>query len=401
MRMIIATIKRRAKKIFQYANKQLYKYIEIIFDGLNFNKNNYYRQINETQFQFIITHDLGGGSDLYLKDKLQNLKKPYLIMISHPAGFRIQFFNNNHKFKFLVRSLKQFEANIDCRNILTIFLNNYVRGRKPLELLEFLCDLKDRYQLSLTIPIHDFFAICPSYALINDRNKYCGIPDNINTCEACKKTNAYNQYKSISIVTWRNAWEKSLTKADEVICFSNNSSQLLSKVYPGLKEKIKIIPHQVQKHGTVIPAKVNASLHIGVVGNISSIHKGVVIIKEMLNYINKNNLNIHITIIGSAFQLRDAANLTITGPYQRSQLREIIQNTNINLFFLPSIWPETFSYITHELIQLNVAIAVFNLGAQAEAIANYQKGCLIPEINAKSALQTLIQFHQNLLLKIE
>jgi glycosyltransferase involved in cell wall biosynthesis len=40
----------------------------------------------------------------------------------------------------------------------------------------------------------------------------------------------------------------------------------------------------------------------------------------------------------------------------------------VGLCLLPSIWPETFSYVTQELMSLGVPLVCFDLGAPAECV---------------------------------
>jgi len=63
---------------------------------------------------------------------------------------------------------------------------------------------------------------------------------------------------------------------------------------------------------------------------------------------------------------------------------------------LPSIWPETFSYVAEELMQLGVPLAVFNMGAPAERVAQYENGMVIDRVDAAHALQQLRAFHAKL-----
>ena len=41
---------------------------------------------------------------------------------------------------------------------------------------------------------------------------------------------------------------------------------------------------------------------------------------------------------------------------------------DIDLFFIPSIWPETFSYTTSEIMSMHMPVAVFPIGAPVERV---------------------------------
>ena len=47
-------------------------------------------------------------------------------------------------------------------------------------------------------------------------------------------------------------------------------------------------------------------------------------------------------------------------------------------WLIPSIWPETFSYTTHEAIATGLPVWCFDLGGQADAVRQACKGGVIP-----------------------
>ena len=59
-------------------------------------------------------------------------------------------------------------------------------------------------------------------------------------------------------------------------------------------------------------------------------------------------------------------------------------------WLIPSIWPETFSYTTHEAIATGLPVWSFDLGAQADAIRGRRKGGVIPIPGGVPDLDTLL-----------
>ena len=70
---------------------------------------------------------------------------------------------------------------------------------------------------------------------------------------------------------------------------------------------------------------------------------------------------------------------------------------DIDAFLIPSIWPETFSYTTSEIMSMDMPIAVFNLGAPVERVQEYSKGLILgdPDMDVAELVQTLYKFAQN------
>ena len=353
----------------------------------------------------IIDHAFGGGSNFYRSDLIKKniaAGQPTLLLYYNFKNFVVRFFDDNNDIDFCLESLSDFEKKIQSLNITQIFYNNCVNYPNPLEIVDFLIRLKARStpQSKLIITIHDFFMICPSYALMDDRNQFCGIPDDIKTCQLCLLKNKNLLYQDIDILKWRRHWGECLLNANEIKCFSYSSMHLLLKAYPNLnKNIITIEPHSIHYLNNITldkNRKQDACLNIGIVGDLNVVHKGIVVINEMASIIKKNNLSIKISIIGKAELVENYPFVSITGEYSREKLPELINESGCHIFFMSSICSETFSYVTHELIQLNLPLAAFNIGAQGEAVSAYKNGFIINEINAQSALNGLISFHKQL-----
>jgi glycosyltransferase involved in cell wall biosynthesis len=157
-----------------------------------------------------------------------------------------------------------------------------------------------------------------------------------------------------------------------------------------------VSPHQVEYISPVkLKPNKSDSLHIGVLGAIG-IHKGFNIIKEMLGLIAKEHLQVKILVIGHLCEMLDSENLLITGEYRREDLPALVEQHQIDIFFQPSICPETFSFTTAEVMMMELPLAVFNLGAPAERVRNYEKGLVIEKMEARYALEELLKFGENL-----
>ncbi len=84
--------------------------------------------------------------------------------------------------------------------------------------------------------------------------------------------------------------------------------------------------------------------------------------------------------------------LNETGRYDKANLPSLIAQSGANIFLFPSIWPETFSYVTHELIACGVPLCCFDLGAPAEALDCYAAGLVLKQ--GVSALEMLTQMEE-------
>jgi hypothetical protein len=153
-------------------------------------------------------HNCGGGTEVYFYNKLKQLTPEQTIL-------RIQEFNNQYKLSIFSHnnSFEIFYSWENLKKILsqinnsTIIINNLVGYEKRFEILKFVNFLKKQKADSnnkIKALGHDYFSICPSWNLINEKKQYCKLP-NKNDCEKC-----FNINKNI-----KKKWE--ISKAGEIL----------------------------------------------------------------------------------------------------------------------------------------------------------------------------------------
>jgi GT2 family glycosyltransferase/FMN phosphatase YigB (HAD superfamily)/glycosyltransferase involved in cell wall biosynthesis len=352
----------------------------------------------KTSLALYIDHQLGGGANVYLQKRIENKHNSEPVgLISYNYEFQSYQFDIQYKsFKqtHYFSNVKDFFRFLSLLHLENVFYNNMVFYGDPLEFLDSLVALQKKKRLNVTIAIHDYYMICQSFTLLNNKDKYCGAETNINVCNTCIKTNNSYFGKTIPIEVWRKHWENLLEVSTAILCFSESSRSILSKVYPDkFASKIKVIPHRLSGEIARKPilSVTNSELHLGVVGNIN-FHKGAGILKQLIEVFEQNKSG-KITVIGL---LPDAGinstRLAVTGKYNPSELPGIIEKSGVNVFLFPSIWPETFSYVTDELISMDVPLVAFDIGAPAERIGRSDKGVLVPiDISIDKLINTFNQ----------
>lgn len=247
----------------------------------------------------------------------------------------------------------------------------------------------------LIMLLHDFYCVCPYFVLLDDNNEYCGIPE-VSRCDECVAHKGSCGLKIQSMDLWRAEWDNFLNKCDAIIAFSNDSLNHLKRAYPGLTfPLIKVIPHTIRSLPKIQnrPTKnIMSRIIIGILGGIS-VHKGAKIIEKMLEIIDDQDLNIYIVLIGYwNLPAPKSSKIKATGHYEREDLINLTVNNDIDIFLMPSICPETFSYTTAEIMEMGMPIAVFNLGAPAERVVDYPLGHIISKIDAECALNEIVDF---------
>ncbi|MBR6685074.1 MAG: glycosyltransferase [Alphaproteobacteria bacterium] len=344
-------------------------------------------------------HALGGGTETYSKrqfNKLQN-KFEILRIQYRPRNKRFHITrvqNKNHLYTTAqATDIQQFAHQI---NIDKIVVNNLVGYPNALDILHIIKNIAATQYIRPHISVrgHDFQSICPSFNLINCDGAYCKL--NYKTgCENCWKrkimatnptANATLKSGATSIKIWQQNWRNFLEQsADEIVVFSDAIKDIFVTAYPNIKNKIVVIPHETQNLRHVKIPK-HKKINLAVLGNISW-QKGANVIREMAQHIDKN---INIIIIGN---MRPAPkNIRIYGRYKTDDLPRIMEKQKIDAVFIPSVWPETFSYTTSEAMSMGLPVICFDMGAPAERVKHYAKGLVLKTINPPENLNEIIEF---------
>lgn len=347
----------------------------------------------------IFDHHLGGGANIYADELVSAYKDENKSIIHikydyYAHSFKLYHTYKTYDFSFECTSFDEIEFLLSQLHINEIFLNSLVSYKNTYHILEYIQQLVENKKIVLTIPLHDFYALCPSYTLLNEKGKYCSIPS-LDRCKVCMQNNMQewrNFYgDEVDMPKWRTVWFKILMKSNHILCFSNASKEILQKAYPELNDtQIKVIPHTVTPLKPVVSTHQSDVTTIGILGAINYA-KGAKIVKDLVHIIQRDNLDIRIVVIGEITESIHSKQCISTGRYKREDLPTIIQEYEIDLFLIPSIWPETFSYTTQEIMMMKMPLMVFDLGAPAERVRHYDKGLIIEEQNAQSVIETIMK----------
>jgi len=365
-----------------------------------------YNHQDQSNVILFVDHNLGGGANLYrnnyIKRELATGNHIVMLTYNFPGkSYDLCYYYNNNKLYFYSNTFEHIYNTLQRYfKFNTIILSEAVSFPSVHLLLDAIMNLKTYHNASLSILIHDYFCICPCYTLLDHHTTFCGPPSDIAKCLHCLPGNNgsfRHFYNHHNIISWRNKWLSVLNNSDNIVCFSNSSREILLTGYPDIpEEKILIRPHEIEhfkKHMTPIALSSNSHhnvnvLTIGILGNIYS-EKGSGIVQEMLEIIKSEERKIRIIVIGRITPSLMSDYFIETGSYKHDELYNLVHRMNINIFFTPSICPETFSYTSEEIMLMDYPLAVFNLGAPAERAKCYHKGFIISRVDARTALDEI------------
>lgn len=345
----------------------------------------------------IVDHDMGGGANIYRNDLIAEKSEDGFVVVLlsyHVASLQyfVQVFDGESSTRYSIATPEALLNIFSSVSLKEIFYNCAVTFKNPLSIVYVLLNLKSSYSARLTVAIHDYFLVCPSHFLLNNKAVFCNVPEK-SVCDTCMQNHtdgfvSLTGSKDVSL--WRSEWSKLLGAADEVRLFSHSSYRLLKKAYPSLPDhNWQIKPHKLKSEIPLINLNAGEDLHIGIIGAIGK-HKGSQVIAALANEIRQKNAGIKITVIGTIEAKVDNKIVTVTGEYKAKDLAHLIGESKANVFLFPSICPETFSYVSHEIIQMGLPYACFDLGAPSDLARSYKNGIVLSSFDSKSVLNELM-----------
>lgn len=349
-----------------------------------------------------IDHSLGGGTEVYsrnvFEEGLSTTNFIRMQFFAYNLSYQLASINKEGEKKLVFVSLQEIWDFLGGLKISEVIVNNLVGYPKSTDILEKVKEFKEAHsQTKVSFRGHDYHCICPSFYLLDYNDTYCRLQSQ--NCETCLSKKRFHESDwengilrsgATTLAEWRQAWGDFFsTTLDEFVAFSSEVSKLFISIYPQLEDKTIIVPHKTREYPTVeVPS--HKGINIGFLGDMGLICKGRRVVLDLLNYIESYDNGINLKIIGD-FDVSHPK-LHATGRYTSDNLPELIQKEKIDIIFISSIWPETFSYTTSEAMSMNIPIACFNLGAPYERVSKYSKGLILEDFNTKYIVDKIKQF---------
>ena len=220
----------------------------------------------------------------------------------------------------------------------------------------------------IEILLHDFFPVSPSYTLLGQDGVYRGVPlASGPLAEDMAHRYSGPEHLEASLADWQAAWGALIDAAQRCVVFSINTAKLLAEAYPIAADKTFVVPHELLYSVPRIVPATGSDLVIGVLGNIGH-QKGAALLQKLARDLDKINCG-RLVVIGNvdpSWPLPSSA--IVHGGYELRDLPGLVERYDISGWFIPSIWPETFSFTTHEALATGMPVVSLDLGAQGDAV---------------------------------
>lgn len=343
-------------------------------------------------------HDLGGGATAYLVEKRRlALREGYRFVtiryniVSNRFYFTYQY--KQYEMEFFANDLET--ALGELMRVDEIWINELVTYQNLYGTLERILRLKREQGAKILMLLHDFFALCPAVNLIDAKGKYCGVPS-CDVCDKCvpdNRSNACTEYGSGTL--WRTKFREFLSNCDEIRAFSDDTAKLFKRAYPDVYN-LHVIPHAPHYLPAVKKTrKTTETFNIGLIG-VLCYKKGLEVVKALAKYIEENDLSIRLRLIGTSDEEIESPVFSQTGRYTREEIPRLTLEQDIDMFLIPSVWPETFSYTTSEIISMGFPVAVLPVGAPVERVKRYGKGLVLKNEQPENIVEEMISLWKTL-----
>jgi glycosyltransferase involved in cell wall biosynthesis len=199
--------------------------------------------------------------------------------------------------------------------------------------------------------LHDFFSLCPGYLLLRNNLEFCGAPKvTSNACFLCLHgERRIGHLKEIERFFSKNTIE--------VISPSEFALDLWRKAFPVKDVKATVCPHAILEYQEPIPKiSMNKVIKIAFVG-FPVYHKGWETWLRLTERFGSNHRFEFFLFSETRRPSRIFKNISVSVTKEsRNQMAEQLRNYNIDVAFLWSRCPETFSFTLYESLSAGCTI---------------------------------------------
>lgn len=325
-----------------------------------------------------LAHSMGGGAETYLQDRIAAaLAKGRPVVVIRVGGARRWQIELNAPGGITRGSTDDTAFMLRLLALLPrkqVIYSCGVGDPDPMSLPEVLCTLSAGAGDRAELLFHDYFPLSPSYTLLDGDGVYRG------PVTPTRRDLAHQPIRADGtrgpVADWQAAWRKLALRADSLTVFSQDSAVQVRTVWPNLAGKITVQPHALPHTPPVLHPPDGAAQVIGVLGNIGY-QKGAAVLQALAQRLEAVP-DARLVLIGNidpAYSLPKS--VPVIGDYRPQDIADLARRHGVSHWLIPSIWPETFSYTTHEVLATGLPVLAFDLGAQGEAVHAAPNGRII------------------------
>jgi glycosyltransferase involved in cell wall biosynthesis len=346
----------------------------------------------------LVTHDRGGGVQRQVDRRIEHLRRAGQhavllrplpqsgapgVLAEDPEGAPRLAFTLPSELPLLLKLLRgQQPAHLELHHTL---------GHNP-AVLELARHLGVPYDLY----VHDYACFCPRIALVSTERWHCEEPG-ARRCAGCVADLGQVIEEEISVAALRRRSAALFAAARRVIVPAHDVAARINRHFPDTEPQV--IPWEDDALIPPLPASLpppDTPRRVVVIGAIG-IEKGYEVLLGCARDAAARSLNLSFTVVGHTIddaRLLQTGRVFITGEYADEEVVTLTKAQNCDLAFLPSVWPETWSFTLSHAWRAGLRVTAFDLGAPAERIRRTGYGWLLPpRLTPASVNNALLALH--------
>ena len=337
----------------------------------------------------VVCHNRGGGAERHVQEDIRRLSREgYGVYLMRPMPGEPSHAVFSH---FTATQLPNLPA---CALSDSVAMGRMFKGLGITEihthsLVDFvpeapdhLCALVEAMGIRWEVNLHDYKVICPSINLADSSGLYCGEPSDA-VCNKCLREMG-SDFRVTDIRSWRAMHRRVLQAADQVLVPDQDVALRLERYFPAVT--FDVSPHEdldLPRNPIRLPEVVlSENLRVLVIGAIGKI-KGFEVLLSCAKNARQRKLPLEFILMGYSMndRLLQEAGVKLTGRYLEENAQNTLTNLSPHVVWLPSVWPETYSYTLSIALLADLPVMAFDIGAIARRIreSRYNAGhCLFP-----------------------
>lgn len=303
-------------------------------------------RLGQTSLPVYLAHSLGGGTARWLDQRLATHEVAVVLRVGGPLRWQIEL----HTQAGVTRGATAHFAVIQTllnhagprEAVYVCAVGDPAPEEIPFRLLD-LCAGGHRLEMM----VHDYYPLNRDY-----------------------------KFRSEADPEWQALWRPALERADHLTVFSEASSRIVAGLHPDMAHKVRLRPHgPLGPVPRLSPAPLGQMV-IGVPGNLND-QKGASVVRDLAPVLARTG-EARLVVLGAvAPDCPVPRSVTVQGGYRLEDLPHLVARHGIGAWLIPSLWPETFSYVTQESLATGLPCIGFDLGGQGDALRRAENGHVV------------------------
>ncbi|MCC6814069.1 MAG: glycosyltransferase, partial [Rubrivivax sp.] len=330
------------------------------------------------QVVLVVQHQRGGGTERHILELAATLADTAVLVSLRPAGgqrVQLQLIEQDAgRWAPSRRWAASFDLGHDGDALLRLLRDmavSHVHYHHLLGHAPRVWTLAHELGVAYDVTCHDFYSFCTHITLTGRHGRYR--MDAQGECCGGDHPPSLPETRE-PIDAWRIRNRRFLQQARFVLTPSLDTAERMRRAMPGAT--LRCAPHTDILPGTLPmpqPPRLAAQepLRIVAIGALSVI-KGADVLEETARLARRAGAPLEFHLIGYGYrhlQTAPGTALTVHGQYADEDLPALLQRLAPHLAWFPAQWPETYSYTLSAALQAGLPVAVPDLGAFAERVA--------------------------------